>query len=399
MQYKLSIQIIFLYILFSCCNFNPLGGKNSRIDDGNYPFLNIPSSFATTNILASTNQVTLSWFPANNADSYTVLYGLSTGSYPYSSSACLNIKVTYCTITGLSVGTIYYFSVIASNIVGSRKADEVKVKTLIVFAFFTNQLNNTLTNCQIDPSNGNLSNCSVSGSILATPIGNVINHGTLYIAKFSGNTITQFNINQSTGQLSNNTTSYSPINSPNSLVIYGLWAYIVDYFDGQVYKCNINSDGTFNSCTQIVASGFTSPRGIVISNNFAYITSDSTVTKCNINTDGTLSVCVPTGSGFGIPLSITIFNNFAYIMDTSGNYVCSVNSFTGILTNCGPTALNVSLGRSIAFYNNIAFIGTGTAIAPLWRCTLNLDGSLSGCSSVTNIPATNMIGGVSIQAF
>lgn len=110
-----KIFFIFLSILLLSfgCNYNPLGGSNSHVDNGNSPFLSTPSSFDITDTLAADSQVSLLWTSAQKANHYTVWYGTSSKNYTNSLSSCSAQSV--CVVPGLINGTKYYFKVTAQN--------------------------------------------------------------------------------------------------------------------------------------------------------------------------------------------------------------------------------------------------------------------------------------------
>ncbi|WGL59911.1 fibronectin type III domain-containing protein [Pigmentibacter sp. JX0631] len=111
--------LIFLFFLFASygCNFNPLGGSNSHVDDGNSPFLSTPKIFEITDVLASDSQVSLLWGQAQKAKSYTVWYGTSSKNYTNSVTSC-NAQIV-CNIPSLQNGIQYYFKVTAQNAYGN----------------------------------------------------------------------------------------------------------------------------------------------------------------------------------------------------------------------------------------------------------------------------------------
>lgn len=115
----LTICILNLPLFFFGCNYNPLGGGSSHVDEGNTPFLSTPTPFAVNGVLVTDGQVNLAWDVAKNADDYTVVYGTSSGDYPNTAAGCSHIQAQVCVVTGLVDGTPYYFNVVARNRFGT----------------------------------------------------------------------------------------------------------------------------------------------------------------------------------------------------------------------------------------------------------------------------------------
>ncbi len=81
----------------------------------------LPDSFSVS-IQAGNSQVQLTWADSLGASSYTVQYGLSSGSYSETAS---NSASSPFTVTGLTNNTLYYFQVSAVNSSGATNASEV----------------------------------------------------------------------------------------------------------------------------------------------------------------------------------------------------------------------------------------------------------------------------------
>ena len=319
------------------------------IDDGNVPFLKIPSAFSVSSVNPSFRQVTISWNIAEYADDYSVLYGTSSGSYTSSIPNCVNIKTTSCNVTNLTNGTKYYFKVLARNQFGLRNADEVtSTPPITSYIYFTIRSNSTASMCIIGSTPGTLLNCSTVASGLNNPVGSYSNNGYYYISSFSFGSILQYTIDPSSGLLGNNVTNNGFL-GPHAVAVNGNYSYVLNYTSSKVSLCTVNSDGTFSGCVQTPAGvTFSNPTGIFVSNNYAYITNGSIVTKCTVNSDGTLSLCAqtPTGVSFTTPIGIYVYNNFAYIKDSGIITFCKVN-LDGTLSICASTALNVIAARFI----------------------------------------------------
>jgi fibronectin type 3 domain-containing protein len=112
------VILLLVTLLMSSCN-NPLdttGSDKSSIDSSFSLFLEPPGSFVFTHSSVVSGQVEFSFGASARAESYVVKYGLSSGSYPITSS-CTSSP---CTISGLTNGTNYFITVVATNAKGSR---------------------------------------------------------------------------------------------------------------------------------------------------------------------------------------------------------------------------------------------------------------------------------------
>ncbi|BBH52970.1 fibronectin type III domain-containing protein [Fluviispira sanaruensis] len=133
-----SIKILFFYtftyLFVLSCNYNPLGGSHSDIQNGDNYFLNTPTSFDITGVLVSNNKIQLAWSASNKVDDYTVSYGTSSGNYAVNASNCSAIKLTVCTIANLTNGQILYIKVFARNRYGKTSSKSEAVATPQPFA-------------------------------------------------------------------------------------------------------------------------------------------------------------------------------------------------------------------------------------------------------------------------
>lgn len=118
----------FLIILSGCKNpLDESGLGKSTIDDAYNALLDLPSSFRFTNYDMQSSQVTLYWGTSERADSYQVKYGTTSGAYTTTAS-CVSSS---CTITGLTNGTTYYFTVTATNPKGTTSvSNELSITPL-----------------------------------------------------------------------------------------------------------------------------------------------------------------------------------------------------------------------------------------------------------------------------
>ena len=113
----LQFFLLIVLIAMSGCK-NPLdeaGLGKSTIDDVYNALLQLPASFKFTSYDMQSSQVTLYWGTSDRADSYQVKYGTTSGAYT-STSSCV---ASPCIITGLTNGSTYYFTALATNPKGS----------------------------------------------------------------------------------------------------------------------------------------------------------------------------------------------------------------------------------------------------------------------------------------
>jgi RHS repeat-associated protein len=83
--------------------------------------------------VGGTSKATLTWSPSAGATSYTVRYGITSGSYPNSQNL-----TSPAIVTGLTNGTKYYFVVVANNATGSSgNSSEVNATPIAVPAGLT----------------------------------------------------------------------------------------------------------------------------------------------------------------------------------------------------------------------------------------------------------------------
>jgi fibronectin type 3 domain-containing protein len=118
LKHLYSVILLLALVLMAGCN-NPLdstGTDKSNIDSNFSLFLEPPGSFIFTHSSVVSGQVEFSFGASPRAESYAVKYGLSSGSYTITSS-CTSSP---CTISGLTNGTNYFFTVVATNAKGSK---------------------------------------------------------------------------------------------------------------------------------------------------------------------------------------------------------------------------------------------------------------------------------------
>ncbi len=207
------------------------------------------------------------------------------------------------------------------------------------YAYVTlNTPSNNLIQCtvnqnQLAPSTPQLSNCSVSGATqnFSYPAGIAFNAGYAYIANNYPNnnnpTVTQCNVNPNTGVLSNcsqeNISNYLWVLNfnVNSLTINNGYVYLTSKDSNILLSCPIQKGGSLTSCSQMNygnpqatsapgALGFFSNSSD--GNDYAYLSDflNDYIYRCTINlSNGTLQKCtqITDDSDFNAPSGIAIY--------------------------------------------------------------------------------------------
>ncbi|WP_374027484.1 fibronectin type III domain-containing protein [Bdellovibrio bacteriovorus] len=94
---------------------NDIGTVDST-SEKSYPYMGAPGAFELQTVIPGNTEVTLTWDASPEASSYTVMYGTSAGNITTSAGTSLT---TAKTITALTNGTTYHFSVTAKNAAGT----------------------------------------------------------------------------------------------------------------------------------------------------------------------------------------------------------------------------------------------------------------------------------------
>jgi hypothetical protein len=182
--------------------------------------------------------------------------------------------------------------------------------------------------------------------------------------------------------------------APTGIAFYASdFAYVTDFGNNAVYLCTVGTDGSLSACaTQ--GSNFQSPFQLAVSGNTLYATSATGgVTSCAIAGNGTLSGCVA-GAGSGTT-GIAASSGFAYIgAGASAVDICAIGVSGSLSASCTVAALSsgFSAPNGISLAGNYAYIaGLVGSNGAVDVCTVNSDGSLSGCTPSTTA-ATGPLG-------
>ena len=172
--------------------------------------------------------------------------------------------------------------------------------------------------------------------------------------------------------------------APTGIAFYASdFAYVTDYANNAVYLCIVGTDGSLSGCaTQ--GSNFQSPFFLAVSGNTLYATSATAgVTTCAIASNGTLSGCVANAGSGGSGIAAS--TGYAYIGSASNSIdICPIGVSGALTGSCTVAALSagfsqpvgVSLAGGYAYVGGM--VGSNGAVDV---CTVNTDGSLSGCTA------------------
>lgn len=261
------------------------------------------------------------------------------------------------------------------------------------YAYIMN-LTNTVTKCDIQDDNGNLSNCQpATQNVLGAGSGIAFNDGYAYISSSmpADNSVTSCTVDNANGNLTLCSAIVGDYFGARDIGIYKSNAYIVSSSDNQVIQCGLGNIGLLDNCT-VTGSGFNYPSGIAFANSYAYITNfgsgiieSASISQCSINSNGKFGSCNKTGSAFDYPTKIAVNGNYAYITNYTSSIItqCSINTTNGNLTNCttiNNSLINFPLG--IQFNNGYAYIAE-TGNRTITKCTVNnSNGSFSNCTTM-----------------
>lgn len=218
------------------------------------------------------------------------------------------------------------------------------------FFYAANPTSNSISVCQVNQATGALSSCVDSGgtgfnlpdAIAFNPSGTI-----LYTSNFGGlSSVSACLVNTTTGLLSSCVTNTSPtFSAAGNMAVNaaGTLAYVVNRTSNTVSVCAVSGQ-TVNSCNALSNSLFDAPEGVTLSPSglYAYIANagSNNVVACHILQDGTgfLDSCAITSGQFNGTGNIGLNNlgSFAYVPNELLNTVglCQVSLTTGLLSSC-----------------------------------------------------------------
>lgn len=268
--------------------------------------------------------------------------------------------------------------------------------------------------CLIDTTDGSIVFCQDAGTgfMFDAPTDitflSVSGNNYAYITDSILGTVTQCLQNNATGILSSCVDSGATFSLPTAITFDTLsgpviYAYVLDLNGNIAEQCLVDDiTGLFSGCTS-TATLLDHPLAIVFNGDFAYISDQNLnrVLMCQKSSSGLLILCVDSGAGnvFVAPAGVALFtdteadlNMYVTNLGTNSVTFCLVDAMTGLVNSAscadsgvaGAFALPAGLkfepfmGTSYAYVPNIA------AADPLSntvsQCTLNADGSFNACA-------------------
>ncbi|MDR3492412.1 MAG: YncE family protein [Gammaproteobacteria bacterium] len=275
----------------------------------------------------------------------------------------------------------------------------VSVTTAGEHAYVANQLDNSVSYCQVNPATGLLSQCTITATGLSGTEGIGFNPSKTYFysANITGNTVSVCQVNKTTGALSGCTDAGGTgFNLPDGIAFSpdGTILYVSNGGGVQsVSACLINATtGQLSSCVNNTSPTFGTPADMALNSTgtLAYVVNrtNSTTSICNVSGQVVNSCNDATGSLFNAPEGITLdpLGLHAYIANAGDKKIikCDIRQdSTGLLDNCSAT------GGEFHGTGNIGFNSLGTfayvpndLINAVFVCDVaKADGQLSGCKS------------------
>ena len=167
------------------------------------------------------------------------------------------------------------------------------------------QNSNNILRCEVAPDGTNaLTNCvNSTASTLNVPATLAFNQaGTrAYVTEFASSQVSLCDVNASNGDLLNCTPTGTNFTQPVGIVLNESlgYAYVVNGAVGRITRCTIEADGLLTNCAVLSSAtlGNTS-RYIVFNGGFAYITNagSDNVSKCVVAANGDINNCITTGT-------------------------------------------------------------------------------------------------------
>jgi len=155
------------------------------------------------------------------------------------------------------------------------------------------------------------------------------------------------------------------------------------------------------TATTLSIAGTDTTTAIVTANvpSYAYLTANSTAYYCPIDLDTHLiGTCISAKSGFSASgIAVSTNNKTLYVLDTSGTiYWCSINADGTVTDGCpnsvasGYSSPNIiTLSAAYIYIQNSNVVNPGAGGLNVQKCAIALNGSLSGCTTETNIENSN----------
>lgn len=291
------------------------------------------------------------------------------------SASCASIAVGgTCTIDFTSTQNTTLTSI---KIKGTNTSSVFIDAQAVKYAYITNLLGNSITQCTINSTNNELESCGpAGGSGFANPGAIVFNQtgNRAYIYNTDRNTPVSLCYVNSVGNLTScEYTGFigansNPPNNPNlafalnptETFAYGATTQFV------IDKSQINpTNGLLSSGVNSGAYNINTPQGLAINpdGTKAYISLNGLgITLCTINNDGSFSSCAPIGGAFNpYGLSFNAKGTVLYIAQAGSGPVmkCDVDQTTGLLTCTSisyPVDSNEPVSVSLLTQDTFAYV-------------------------------------------
>jgi hypothetical protein len=276
---------------------------------------------------------------------------------------------------------------------GAAKTASVSVTYLATVAhfYFTNAASNSIEYCNV-AGDGTVSNCQdTGGGGFDFPLGIAFQGAYLYVANFLSNTVSLCAVNGD-GTLDDCTSTGSGFSGPMSVTLNpsGTLAYITNNNGSGPTVCSVGVDGALSACTPGF-SGINGTAGIAFVGNGqqAYMTASTTANLflCTVATDGTFSGCTDTGINTNYAFTAAVDGGNLYFtaengLSGSGAMACAIGA-AGALSDCQQTAVGAP-SDNILFNGGLVYLATDGGPSGLFMCTLNQDGTVTGCVPQTD---------------
>ncbi len=153
-------------------------------------------------------------------------------------------------------------------------------------------------------------------------------------------------------------------------------------------SCPINLDDSLATCIA-TGSGFATPNAVAVAMGHAFVTNTSgnSVSVCTMGAGGTLLACSAMNGGFIAPKNIAVNTaaTFAYVQHSTGESVCAISSIDGSLSGCVSVSGTPLNGIALSADGSHAY---GVAGPGIDLCDIAGDGTFTNCTTTGTNSAT-----------
>ena len=360
--------------------------------------------------------VTFTTNDANPASALTVTSGLATlpagWSSPVNSLTCATVSagttcelsLTYSPMVGAVGGALTLgFSYANDSDIPGTGSTTITYNAVTPYLFVANSTGNTVSSCPIN-FDDSVQTCAVAASFGA-PQGIAMRGSSAYVTGSLTNAVVQCAVAQ--GSLSGCAATGGSLLAPSAIALSptGNFAY-VDQLTTLDFCAIAPADGTLSGCAP-TAGVLNDLYGIAISPDDAHAYSVNVITTgippltisipavevCSVAANGSVFGCAVTGTNTGAAKAVLgIKNNWLYLSTTTGGlYSCPLNADATVGT-CQVSMPGTPI-NGIAFGGTMAYLSTGSNVL---ACTLNADGTTTGCTTVTD-PSFSGTAGLAVR--